>query len=84
MSATIPGRYRGQTRRDAAAFYLGELGRGILAGEIAVTAGQHATRLAATEFVLLEIEVRHAKRADQVVVKIRWPRTPRTFVDREK
>lgn len=74
VGASIPVRYRGQARRDAAAFYLSELGRGLLAGEIAVTAGEHATRLAATEFVQLEIDVRRANRADQVVVKIRWPK----------
>ena len=82
MSAPIPARYRGRTRRDAAAFYLGELGRGILAGEVCVTAGDGSKTLAAAEFVQLEIEVKQKKRADQVQIKVRWPKRPLIRVER--
>ena len=82
MSAPIPVRYRGRTRRDAAAFYLGELGRGILAGEVCVTAGDGSTTLAAAEFVQLEIEVKQKQRADQVHIKVRWPKRPLIRVER--
>jgi amphi-Trp domain-containing protein len=76
MSALLPARYRGRTRRDAAAFYLGELGRGILAGEIAVTTADGSTTLATAEYVELEIEVKQKKRADHVQIKVRWPKRP--------
>jgi amphi-Trp domain-containing protein len=77
MSAAIPARYRGHARRDAAAFYLGELGRSILAGEIAVTDGNGGdTTLAAAEYVQLTIEIKQKKRADQVHIKVKWPKRP--------
>jgi amphi-Trp domain-containing protein len=82
MSAAIPARYRGRMRRDAAAFYLGELGRGILAGEISITAGDRTATLAAAEFVQLEIEVKQKKRADHVQIKVRWPKRPLIRVER--
>ena len=36
---SIPSRFRGRARRDAAAFYLSQLARGILAGELGVLVG---------------------------------------------
>jgi amphi-Trp domain-containing protein len=69
-------RFRGRARRDAAAFYLSQLARGVLSGELAVVAGEHETSLVTTEFLLLEIEVKQKKRANHVAMKLRWPRRP--------
>lgn len=76
MSATIPAKFRGRARRDAAAFYLSQLAKGVLAGEVAVLNGDHRLDVAAAEFVLLEIDVKQKKRATHVAVKLRWPRRP--------
>jgi amphi-Trp domain-containing protein len=72
----IPAKYRGRARRDAAAFYLSQLAKGVLSGEVAVGTGERATRLATAEFVVLDIEVKQKKRANHVTVKLRWPRRP--------
>jgi amphi-Trp domain-containing protein len=73
---TIPAKYRGHARRDAAAFYLSQLARGVLAGELKVTQGDRETSLATSEFLVLEIEVKQKKRANHVAVKLRWPKRP--------
>jgi hypothetical protein len=57
-TATIPARFRGRARRDAAAFYLSQLAKGVLAGELAVGTGERPTALATAEFVILAIEVK--------------------------
>ena len=74
--ATIPARFRGRARRDAAAFYLSQLAKGVLGGAIAVGTGERPTTLATSEFVILEIEARQKKRANHVTVKLRWPKRP--------
>lgn len=76
MGATIPSSFRGQARRDAAAFCLFQLAKGILSGELAVQAGEHSTALPTAEFLILEIQVKQKKRLSQVEVKLRWPRRP--------
>jgi amphi-Trp domain-containing protein len=73
---TIPAKYRGQARRDAAAFYLSQLARGVLAGELKVTQGERETSLATSEFLVLEIEIKQKKRSNHVAVKLRWPKRP--------
>lgn len=75
-SGTIPAKYRGHARRDAAAFYLTQLARGILAGELKIRQGERETSLATSEFLVLEIEVKQKKRANHVSVKLRWPKRP--------
>jgi amphi-Trp domain-containing protein len=76
VTATIPAKFRGRARRDAAAFYLSQLAKGVLAGEVGVLAGDQRIDLAAAEFILLEIEVKQKKRANHVAIKLRWPRRP--------
>ncbi len=76
MSATIPLRFSGRARRDAAAFYLSELAKGILAGELSIGSGDRAVVLATSEFLVLEIEIRQRKRMNEVEIKLRWPRRP--------
>ena len=69
-------RFRGRARRDAAAFYLSELAKGVLAGELSIGSDQYQAALATSEFVLLEIEVRQKKRANHVEIKLQWPKRP--------
>jgi amphi-Trp domain-containing protein len=76
MSATVPVKFRGRARRDAAAFYLSQIARGVLAGELTLDGGEHATTLATSEFLALEIEVKQKKRANSIAIKLRWPRRP--------
>jgi amphi-Trp domain-containing protein len=76
VAATIPAKFRGRARRDAAAFYLSQLAKGVLAGEMAVGTGERPMALATSEFVILEIEVKQKKRANHVAIKLQWPKRP--------
>jgi amphi-Trp domain-containing protein len=76
VASSVPIRFRGQARRDAAAFYLTQLAKGILSGELSVQSGQDEMVVVTTEFMSLDIEVRQRKRATRVDVKLRWPRGP--------
>jgi amphi-Trp domain-containing protein len=76
MTATVPAKFRGRARRDAAAFYLSQIARGVLAGELALDTGENATTLATSEYVMLEIEVKQKKRGNSIAIKLRWPRRP--------
>jgi amphi-Trp domain-containing protein len=76
VAAAIPEKFRGRARRDAAAFYLSELAKGLLSGEIGVLSGQQQVTLATSEFMLLDIEVKQRKRGHRVQVTIQWPRRP--------
>jgi amphi-Trp domain-containing protein len=73
---TIPSRFRGRARRDAVAFYLTQLARAFLAGEMTVVSGDRATTLATSEPLALEIDVKDKKRVSSVVVRIRWAKRP--------
>ena len=74
VASSVPVRFRGWARRDAAAFYLTELAKGILSGELSVRSGQTEVAVATAEFMTLDIEVRQRKRGTRVDVKIKWPR----------
>jgi amphi-Trp domain-containing protein len=76
VTAAIPAAFRGRARRDAAAFYLTQLAKGVLAGELGVVTGHGQTALVTSEFLVLEIEVKQKKRANHVKVKLRWPNLP--------
>jgi len=76
VAATIPETFRGRTRRDAAAFYLSELAKGLLSGEVGVMSGQEPFVLATSEFLLLDIKVVQRKRDNRVEISVRWPRRP--------
>ena len=78
MTPTIPARFHGRARRDAAAFYLSQLAKGVLAGEMGVQPGDRLVDVAASEFLLLDIEVKEKKRSTHVAVKLRWPRRVET------
>ena len=76
MTATIPARLRGRARRDAAAFYLSQLAKGILGGELTVASGDRETALVTTEYIVIDLEVKQKKRGNHVSLKLRWPRRP--------
>lgn len=76
MSTSIPARFRGRARRDAAAFYLSQLAKGILGGEVAVDIGDREVALVTSEFMVLDIEVKQKKRGNHVSIKLRWPKRP--------
>ena len=78
MSAGVPTKFRGRARRDAAAFYLSQIARGVLAGELILDGGEGETTVTTSEFVALEIEVKQKKRATSIAIKLRWPRHPLT------
>lgn len=78
MGSSVPVRFRGQARRDAAAFYLTQLAKGILSGELSVQSGQEQMVVVTSEFMSLDIEVRQRKRGTRVDVKLRWPKRPLT------
>ena len=71
---SIPSRFWGRARRDAAAFYLSQLARGILAGELSVLVGHETVPVQPTDFLVLEIAVTQKRRANHVSVRVRWPR----------
>ena len=70
---SIPGRFRGRARRDAAAFYLSQLAQGILTGELGVLTGHETVRVQPTDFLVLEITVTQTARANRVAGRVRWP-----------
>ena len=76
VTAAIPAKFHARARRDAAAFYLTQLAKGVLAGEISIVVGEQQIQLATAEFVVLKIEAKQRKRANHVSVKLRWPRRP--------
>lgn len=75
-TAAIPAKFHARARRDAAAFYLTQLAKGVLSGELSIVVGEQRVQLATAEFVVLKIEAKQRKRANHVSVKLRWPRRP--------
>src|SRR5262247_3738604 len=76
VGAAIPAKFHARARRDAAAFYLTQLAKGVLSGELSIVVGEQHVKLATAEFVVLKIEAKQRKRANHVSVKLRWPRRP--------
>jgi amphi-Trp domain-containing protein len=76
MVPTIPARLRARARRDAAAFYLAELARGVLHGEVTFVAGEQRTSVATAEFLVLEIQLKQKRRSTRVEITLRWPQRP--------
>jgi amphi-Trp domain-containing protein len=73
---TIPAKLRARARRDAAAFYLSELARGVLGGELTFSAGERQTSIATSEFLVLEIQFREKRRAMRVDITLQWAKRP--------
>ena len=72
MAVTIPLRLHARARRDEAAFYLSELARGVLAGQLTVV-GAAAETVSPAEFVMLNVDVKERRRGTQLTVTLRWP-----------
>jgi amphi-Trp domain-containing protein len=72
----VPLRFQGQARRDAAAFYLSQLARAVLAGEVAIGSAEHQLVLATSEFLFLKIEAKQKRHSNQIEIKLRWPKRP--------
>ena len=71
---SIPSKFRGRARRDAAAFYLAQLAQGLLKGELGVLTGHETVTVRPTDFLVLEIAFTQKVRVNHVSVRIRWPR----------
>jgi amphi-Trp domain-containing protein len=71
---TVPSRFQGRARRDAAAFYLSQLAQGILAGELSILAGHETVTVQPSDVLLLDIAISQTSRGHQVSVRVRWPR----------
>src|SRR5207253_10656919 len=54
VGAAIPAKFHGRARRDAAAFYLTQLAKGVLAGEPSIAVGAQQIRAAPSEVGLLK------------------------------
>jgi amphi-Trp domain-containing protein len=67
---------QGRARRDAAAFYLTQLARGLQGGELRILTGGRHVDLATTEALALHIVVRLKRRDNQMEITVRWPRRP--------
>src|SRR5262249_61428416 len=76
VGAAIPAKFHARARRDAAAFYLTQLAKGVLAGELAIAVGDQQIQLATSEFVILKIKANQTQRANQLNVKARRPTPP--------
>src|SRR4030095_12300786 len=46
VSAAIPAKFHARARRDAAAFYLTQLAKGVLSGELSIMVGEQQVHLA--------------------------------------
>jgi hypothetical protein len=53
VTAAIPAKFHARARRDAAAFYLTQLAKGVLSGELSIVVGELQVQLATAEFVVL-------------------------------
>jgi len=76
VSPSVPLRFQGQARRDAAAFYLSQLAKAVLAGEVAIGSAERQLVLATSEFLFLQIEAKQKKHSNHIEIKLRWPRRP--------
>ena len=71
---SIPSRFRGRARRDAAAFYLSQLAQGLLAGELGILTGHETLVVQPADLLVLEIVFTQKSRVSHLSVRVRWPR----------
>ncbi len=76
MSVPINLSYAQTLRRDGAGFYLSEIARGFLKGEIVLHFEGRRYVIPASEFVDVEIDLQEGKRACKIELKISWARLP--------
>src|SRR5438132_13108364 len=71
-TATVPAKFRGHARRDAAALYLSQLAKGVLSGEVAIAAGEHHVTLATAELLFIGIEGNQHTLANHIETRLRY------------
>jgi len=84
MSDPINLNYAQKLRRDGAGFYLSELARGFLKGEIILQIGGKRFTIPAAEFVNVEMDLQEREGTYRVDVRVSWLRTPVIKSDQKK
>jgi len=84
VSDPINLNYAQKLRRDGAGFYLSELARGFLKGEVSLQIGGKRFVIPASEFVDVEIDLQEGEGTYRVDVRVSWLRTPVIKSDQKK
>ncbi len=83
MSAPINLNYARKLRRDGAGFYLSELARGFLKGEVILHIGGKRFAIPASEFVDVEIDLQEREKTYKIEVRVSWTRMAAIKPDRQ-
>jgi amphi-Trp domain-containing protein len=84
VSAPINLSYARKLRRDGAGFYLSELARGFLKGEVSLQIGGKRFVIPASEFVDVEIDLQEGEGTYRVDVRVSWLRMPAIKSDQQR
>jgi len=84
VSAPINLNYAQKLRRDGAGFYLSELARGFLKGEVSLQIGGKRFTIPAAEFVDVEIDLQEREGRYRVDVRVSWLRMPVIKSDQQR
>ena len=84
VSDPINLNYAQKLRRDGAGFYLSELARGFLKGEISLQIGGKRFVIPASEFVDVEIDLQERGGRYNVDVRVSWLRMPVIKLDQQR
>jgi len=84
VSAPINLNYAQKLRRDGAGFYLSELARGFLKGEVSLQIGGKRFVVPASEFVDVEIDLQEGEGTYRVDVRVSWLRMPVIKSDQQR
>ncbi len=76
MSAPMSLNYAQKFRRNGAGFYLSEIARGFLKGEVVLHLKGARYVIPASEFVDVEIDLQEGERECRIEVKVSWVRLP--------
>lgn len=82
MAAPMNLNYAQKLRRDGAGFYLSELARGFLKGEVILQIAGKRFTIPASEFVDVEIDLEEKEKAYRIEVRVSWLRMPVLKSDR--
>jgi len=84
VSAPINLNYAQKLRRYGAGFYLSELARGFLKGEVSLQIGGKRFVIPASEFVDVEIDLQDGEGTYRVDVRVSWLRMPAIKTDQQR
>lgn len=84
VSGPINVNYTQTLRRDGAGFYLSELARGFLKGEVILQIAGKRFTIPASEFVDVEIDLEEREKAYRIEVRVSWLRMPVLKSDRQE